>query len=84
VSEKKPWSIISLSEAEAYFADANRLLLLAQEAHISVFACSLAGVSFIRRAIAVMGGRAEWWINLITSTAKNPIEQYAVVVPPRS
>ncbi len=65
----RDWSLITAAQLRAYISDAQRLVALAKEHKISTFAAALAGV-----AIAVMGGKPEWWYKLITST--NPIEEF--------
>lgn len=80
--EKRDWSFISPERFVAYLTEADRLVAIAGTAGISVFASAIAGAAFIRNALATMGGKAEWWINLITSKEANPLAQYMFKTTP--
>lgn len=61
---KKKWSLISPETMRVYLAEAGKLLVCAQENKVHPFAAGLAGVMFIRNALALMGGEVAWWQKL--------------------
>ncbi len=66
--EKRDWSFVPAAQVQVYIEEAEKLVDLAQQHKISPFAAALAGVALIRNAIAIMGGKPEWWCRQITST----------------
>lgn len=78
MAEKRDWSVITVDRFLAYLGEAGRLVELAKRNRIGLFASGLAGVGFIRSTLATMGGKPEWWVNLITSTDVNPLASYVI------
>lgn len=76
---KREWSMITKQEMLTYLKDGEKLVVLAEQHKIPVFAAALAGVELIRNALAVQGGSAEWWFKLITSTKENPLDEFTIV-----
>jgi len=73
--ERRDWSFVPTARVREYLEESQRLVTLARQHKISAFAAALAGVAFIRNALAVMGGQPEWWRKLITSTKANPFDE---------
>lgn len=65
VPDKREWSLVSREKFEEYILESKRLVDLAKENKIGLFGAAMAGVAFIREAVATMGGDVEWWVRLI-------------------
>lgn len=75
---KRAWSFVSAEQMRSYALEARELVAFAQVHKITPFGAALAGVAFIRNALATMGGDASWWCKLITSTKENPLEEFRI------
>lgn len=63
--ERRDWSFVTGEEFERYMKSAEQLLQYARREGIHPFAAAIAGVGFIRNALATMGGRIEWWLDFV-------------------
>ena len=63
--ERRDWSFISSEKFLAYMQEGEKLIEVARRMQIHPFAAAVAGVAFIRNALAVMGGDVNWWLGFV-------------------